>query len=432
MRDDEVADFLDNYGLIAFTYENIPIKELGDHYLTNDEVLLLWDRAKSQEMVIVQTCNRIEIYLYSTDLRNVTNNVLEFLKAIHRDDVTSKAKVLKGREVVLHLFRLASGLESLSLGEYEILGQVRESLDKAEKLGTLGDNLKLLFERGIKTGRLVRNRTSISKGKTGVYSLALEYALNRVDLASSKIAVVGAGQISSKVLQLLTSNGIYDVTLFNRTPERAQELSGRFGVKWEPLDLERIRLFDVIFSAISYPNRLKLEGPKLIIDLSVPPVFEGQNVVDLDELRRISSINAQRKRGEILNAEKLVLEELERFSSEYLRVIYNRLVSAFMSRMEQIRKREMERALRELAKSGKVDDKTVEVLNAMTRSILKKSMEPVLSEIKKRIREGKINSAEELIQALGGPSGVFPSIKAEEAEIEPTSKGFSLGDRSEG
>jgi glutamyl-tRNA reductase (EC 1.2.1.70) len=245
---------LDNYYALIYTYKTVGLDKLYEHYIRDEELKAL-KFSDDIEICVLQTCNRVEAYLYlhnSEDLKNF----LERLDSFHKEKITKDATILQGRAVAKHLFEVASGIDSLAVGEYEILGQIKETSEKCKKLKLIDDALDLLFTSAVKIGRRVRSETNISKGKTGVYSLAVDYVIRQFkDIKNLKVAIVGAGEIGSKLVHMLRDSGITDVTIFNRTLSRAYDVASKFGYKAMELNFDEVSKFDVVFVAIYYPQK---------------------------------------------------------------------------------------------------------------------------------------------------------------------------------
>ncbi|MEM0169522.1 MAG: glutamyl-tRNA reductase, partial [Metallosphaera sp.] len=184
---DLVSKVINSYAAVVYTYKTIGIEKLASHYLGYNEIKELSKHFKG-EMTLLQTCNRIELYLYSED--DNLSKVLDYLNQVHNREISSDATILRGKEAITHLFEVASGIDSLSVGEYEILKQIKDSMKEATKLGLASKHMRCLLERSLKVGRKVRLETGISKGKVGVYSLAVEYAKRLLgDISDKKIAI---------------------------------------------------------------------------------------------------------------------------------------------------------------------------------------------------------------------------------------------------
>lgn len=414
---------VDSYGAITVTYRKVPIEHLGEHYVKKEELLELKSRLNGFEFSLVQTCNRVELYYFSPNKEDVSERIFDALSYFHKGDIRQVADVFHGVDAVRHLFRLASGIDSISIGEYEILGQLREAIDEAVKIKSAGRLLQILFDRAIKAGREVRNTTDISRGKTGIYSLAYEYASAREDLRKSNIAVVGAGRFAYKTASFLINNGIKNITIYDRTLEKARQIASELGVRYAQLDLRSVALHDVVFVAIYSEEQKKLEGPRLIVDMSVPPAFNGENVITLEDLRTLSKIHAERRQSEIAKAEELVEKHVSQFPAflnSYISSIY---ISSVMKRVHKIRESEVSRGLWEIEKIMQVNDKPKEeevkqVLDAMSNSIVKKIMEPLLNRIKAEVEQGNLIQVSELASILGDKDNWISDSETKKEEDE--------------
>ncbi|BDC19087.1 glutamyl-tRNA reductase [Acidianus sp. HS-5] len=404
----------EKYFAIIYTYKTIGFDNLSSHYLRENEISLIHNIIGAQ-MAIIQTCNRIEIYLYSED-SNTPTKLLNFLDQVHGKKISTDATVLSGTKAIEHLFEVASGIDSMAIGEYEILSQVKLSLENAKKLNMIGKELEILFNRAIKTGRRVRQLTSISKGKVGLYSIAIELAKTRVDLKSASIAVIGAGQIGSRLISMLNSEGAKNVIVLNRTIERAKELAEKYGYSYSSLDFSKLENFDVIFSAIFYPRILKIDN-KFIIDLSSPPIFQGNNVYTLKNLQQISEEIRKKRMSELSKAKEIIEEGMRDFAIDYENLKYDIIASQIMKSIEEIRQNEVKRALKEL--NG---DNAEEVLNAMTKSMIKKMFYPLLSKIKEAVRNNETNYINLIMELFN--DGKLSDGKTKEIEEKQVNKRY--------
>mgnify|MGYP001772486055 CR=1 FL=1 len=406
-------EFIDinNYASIVYTYKTVGISKLYEHYVKDQELETLKGLIDG-EIAVVQTCNRVETYLYLYNTEEFSK-FLEKLNEIHNKSISNDAVILKGESAVKHLFEVASGLDSLAIGEYEILRQLKESIEKSKKLGLSNEKLDFLFENAIKVGRKIRKETEISKGKTGVYALAIDYVKHKIgSLSTPQIAIVGAGEIGSKLALMLHNEGAKNVTIFNRTYERAEEIARKYGYKAENLDFNKINLKDVVFVAIYYDKKIKLPNPKLVIDLSIPRIIEGDNVITLDDLKALSEKVLETKKISLKRAEEIITIEIENFKNEIIKYNQNRLISSFMKKIEYIREQEIERAYEEILKH--IDDKEEIkiILNKMSNSMLKKIFSPVFENIRKNEEMANyINQAFEILD-----NGNIPNTKTKENE----------------
>ncbi|AWR97346.1 glutamyl-tRNA reductase [Acidianus sulfidivorans JP7] len=404
----------EKYYAILYTYKTVGFSNLSSHYLRDSEIKLLHNLV-STEMIILQTCNRVELYLYADDYGKV-EELLHFLDNVHKKEISKDATILKGYDAIKHLFKVASGLDSLSIGEYEILGQVKLALNNARKLGISGKYIDALFERAIKIGRKVRKETNISKGKVGLYSLAIDLVKSKTDISKAKILVIGAGEIGSKIVSMLKSVNAKNVTIMNRTVEKAKELSEKYGYEFTEFNLSKIKDYDIIFSAIFYPSKITIND-KLVVDLSYPSVFEGNNIYKLEDLQFISTQVAEKRSKEIIEAEKIIEESMGDFISDYEEIIYNQIVSQIMNTIEEIRKAEVERANKEIRKNNEDVD---EILDAMSKSMIKKIFSPMLLKIKDYIKTDEKNYINFILELFN--YGKLPDNETKEIKKEQINK----------
>ena len=402
---------INNYASIVYTYKTVGVSKLYEHYIKDQELEVLKGLIDG-EITVVQTCNRAETYLYLYN-KDELPKFLEKIDEIHGKPISNNAIILKGENAVRHLFEVASGLDSLAIGEYEILRQLKESIEKSKKLGLSGEKLDFLFKSAIRVGRRVRNETDISKGKTGVYALAIDYAKNKIgSLSTSQIAIVGAGEIGRKLALMLYNEGATNVTIFDRTYEKAEEIAKKYGFNAEKLDFDKVNTKDIVFVAIYYDKKIRLSNPKLVIDLSVPKVIEGENVITLEDLREISEKILEAKKASFRKAEEIITIELENFKNEIIKYNQNRLISSFMRKIENIREHEVERAYEEILKH--IDDKEEikSILDKMTNSMLKKIFSPVFENIRKN--EDVANYINQIFEILD--NGNISNSKTKEIE----------------
>lgn len=403
---------ISNYAAIIYTYKTVGISKLYEHYVKDEELKVFKDLIRG-EIAVVQTCNRAETYLYTYSQDEITK-FLQKLDEVHGKNISKDAIILRGDEAVRHLFEVAAGLDSLAVGEYEILRQLKESIDKSKKLGLSKEKLSFLFENAIKVGRKIRQETEISKGKTGVYSLAIEFAKKTVNLSNAKIAIVGAGEIGSKLALMLKNEGANNVTIFNRTFEKVLDLARKYNFEAKKLNFDELEDYDVVFVAIYYDRKVRLNKPKLILDLSVPPIVEGSNIITLEELKSISQKIAENKKIEVAKAEELIQQELNVFKNEIAKYNQNRLISKFMKRIEDIREEEVNRAFNEILKHKENEDEIKEILNRMTNSMLKKIFSPLFDSLRKD--NGVANYINNLIEILN--NGNLPNSQTEKTQKE--------------
>jgi len=385
---------IDGYACVGFDFRAAPAEVLSGLQEPDpgSAAIRFLEESGADEVIVLQTCNRFEIYIYAHDPRGPISRLRD---VVERRAGAGRATILTGSEAVLHIFRVASGLESMVIGEYEILSQVRDAALRAGDAGSAGPMLRLLFERAVRAGRRARSETGISRGSVSVARLAVEEITNRLP-RESRVLVVGAGRVGSSIASYLKAAGFSDVSIANRTFERAASLASRLGYRALPLeDLERaLRSADAVVVAVSSPFPLitrEMMPPSdvLVLDISIPGAVErpsGQPTVELltiDSLLGLAEENRRRRTIEAEDASKIALEEEEEFEDYLRRMAADEVVRSFMERAESIRAAELERAVRIL---GWEDRR--EVLEAMTKAIINKVSAPVIEVMRDAGRRG--------------------------------------------
>ncbi|MFQ6117740.1 MAG: glutamyl-tRNA reductase, partial [Candidatus Bipolaricaulia bacterium] len=280
-----------------------------------------------EEVLILNTCNRTEIY-YVSEMEEGLQGIEDWVcrtKDLAREILKEEAYTLKGGEVVRHLYRVISGLDSMVLGESEIAGQVKEAYYRSHELGGTGKFLNKLFHSAFDLNKRVRNETAIGQRRTSVAKVAIHLAEERLgDLRDCRAMVIGAGAMGKRVLQFLLEAGIGRIYVANRTLERSYRLTRELG--GEALAFQdRARLLaevDLVISATACHRYLigredlasvKRSTPVYCIDISVPRSidprvreYEFCHLMDIDDLKQLAERESERLRGAIGEAERII------------------------------------------------------------------------------------------------------------------------------
>jgi glutamyl-tRNA reductase len=290
-----------------------------------------------QGWITLSTCNRIEFYSLVTSSIDPLSYLRGLFLNLNYDCeiLLDQFWIRKGSRAAQHLFRVASGLESMVLGETEIFGQLKQAYAQAHDLGLVNKTLHRLFQTAFQTGKKVRNQTDITRGSISVGSTAVELAAQIFgDLSHRKVVLLGAGETSEKTARALVSRGIKAVIVANRTFDHAQELATELGgkaVPFENWDQELLEA-DIVISSTSAPHYVMTEEKCLpllerrkarslfLIDLAVPrdiePVLAQKDDVylyNIDDLRSIADKNLAERQAAIQQGEKIIEEQVERF-----------------------------------------------------------------------------------------------------------------------
>ncbi len=346
------------------------------------------------EGVIVSTCNRAEIYGLS-ELEDDVEAMAGFFSRFHRMDaevLRKTASAGRGDDTVRHLFRVASGLDSMVLGEAQILGQIREAHRFAAASRTARNVTNHLFSAALECGRRVRTETALGARPTSVPGIALSLA-GRVfeELKDRRVLLIGAGETAELTARLLVEDGVTDLVFCNRSPERAEALAALVHGRTVPWDSRAAAVagVDVVLSATGAPEPVVTEpalrkalhearrrGPLLILDLAVPRDFDTAVDAlpdvyryDVDALMELARENAAARQAEVPRAEVIVEDAVRKFHDWYAGLLHVDVVKGLRARMEEIRKREIERYGGRLARLGEEDRRFVERL---TESLISK------------------------------------------------------------
>lgn len=355
------------------------------------------------EGLIISTCNRVEIYGIVGSEEHADQTLRRFLagyKGLAPDDLAPYTFTYSGADAVRHLFRLAAGLDSMVLGEEQILGQLRGAVAAAEEQGLLGNMLHRLTQSALAAGKLVRTQTGIARARLSVVSVALDLARQRVgDLAGQRVLIVGAGRMAELALKHLEDERPRALSIINRSPERAQALAERFGARaWQCDELETaLRAHDVVISCTAAPNVVIEPGlvaramagraaPLLLLDLAVPrdvarevAALPDVTLFDVDDMQAVSEQNRAARAAEISRAEALVEAEQDRFMEWWATQQVIPTIRALRERAEAIRAAELERAL---ARMPELSEREQAAISALSAAIVNKLLHQPITVLK--------------------------------------------------
>jgi len=353
--------------------------------------------ADLKEFVILSTCNRLELYALAE-----TESVPALVKIIAETSGLPLAEVMahlyqhSEREAVLHLSRVAAGLDSMILGEPQILGQVTEAYESALQQGA-GPILSALFRAAIHAGKRARLETAIGRNPATVSSVAVKLAEKSVgDLSSAHVLIVGAGEMAELAVEALRARGTSEITVLNRTPDRAARLAQRWGGR--ALTFEQttgaLAAADIVITSTDAPHVLitsdltrtalapRPHRPLVFIDIAVPrdvdpDVGRLPNVsyYDIDDLEtHLNGAVAERER-EIPRVEAIVAEEAEKFLAWLREREVMPVIADLRLRADTIRRAEVEKTLRHLPHLSQAEQQRIEALaEALINKLLHEPM----------------------------------------------------------
>jgi glutamyl-tRNA reductase len=354
-------------------------------------------REHVDEGLIVSTCNRTELYVVSDGADAGQEQVFHFLTRYHKMPehvLSDMSYVHADASAVRHLFRVASGLDSIVLGEPQILAQIRDALDAARSAGSVGPFLQRLATDALKVGKRARTDTGIARNNLSISHAAVEMAAReRPNLHEGRVTLLGAGKMASIAARVLMARGVGHLTIVNRSVERARDLAAQVGAEARPFDEldAAVAESDVVIGAILtdhpviVPDRVRgRTSPLLLIDLGVPRIIdpacgyvENVEARDVDDLESVAHESRQRYSHEMNKVEQLV----DHATDDYIGWTRSRRASEAIGtlrrRSDQVRDREVERALRRL---GHLSERDQNVVRAMAKALTNTLMhEPVQS-----------------------------------------------------
>jgi len=387
---------------IRIDYKIADIQTMEDSYTKLDELNeKIHEKNTILEEVTLKTCNRYEIYLIvDKDLELPTSSFI-----IEKDD-----------NAINHLLRLSSGLESMIMGEDQILGQIKNARKKAIKEETIGPKLEKIFTKAIHVGQSIRKHTHINEGGVSVGSGAVELIEEKYgSLEGKNVLIIGAGEMGTVVSKALLDKGTNAIVVANRTFDKAQELARELNgvdIKFKQLN-ETFSKTNIVISATGAPHTLinkerlsPLETEHLenmiMLDLANPrdidPDVRELNVklYNLDDLRYITDKNKELREKEALKAEKIIEEETQLLKNAIKQMEISPILSTMNIEAEKIRKQEVEKTLHMLT----LDKKEEKIINQLTHSIVDKMMYKTIKNLKKAVENDDtptINTAKKIL-----------------------------------
>lgn len=397
------------------TFHNSPIHILEKFTFKNIDSAYEYFREYSglKECVILQTCNRVEIFGLANDL-NIQKIKKTWASLAGLEEVAFREnfEMSENVDVYQHLLKLTSGLDSMVVGEEQILGQIKEAITNAREIKASGEYLNTLFDKAIRIGTRVRNSTGISKGSISVGSMAVKLAEENIDeLKAKKILLIGTGEAATMVAKSLNKRG-YEFFVTSRTLDRSKAFAETIG--GNPIDFEDVLSgfsnYDVLFVATIAPyflvtfERIKdaMNDKKtgmMILDLSNPRTVDekvttisGIKMMNLDQIAEIVDKNMRNRVNEKTNAEKIISEEISVLEAQMKRLEVEPVVKEIFKDIDVRRVKELEKALSML---GETDQDKIKIIEDLTKAVV----EGIISEPMNNIRRASEQSDEELLKA---------------------------------
>lgn len=396
-----------------------------------EEVLeIITNNNEIKEGVLLATCNRTEVYVVSSEKAIGAEFIPELLSqfsTLSLDEIKDYLYTYSNLEAVTHLYKVASGLDSMILGEEQILGQVKEAFNIARKKETTDTILHHLFTETLKVGKKARSKTSINDNAASVSYAAVELA-NKIfgNLNEESVLVVGAGEMSELTLKSLVDHGVDEVIVANRTFSKAVDLANQFNgqaIKWQEVE-EWLNQVDIVISSTGAPHYVinyemveealadRQHKPLFFIDIAVPrdidpEIHELHNVYayNIDDLESVVEANLKKREKAVKSVNEIIKKEVKAFNEWRNSRNVVPIIKSLRNQAEEIRQEELERALRKL---DDIDEKEKNVIASLTYKIVNKMLHNPTVKVKE-----------------------FANVENSQLYLEAVNELFGLNDREE-
>ena len=391
------------------TFRNSPIHVLEKFTIRDLEWAYAQFKEHSglDECVIIQTCNRIELFgkAENYDFSKIKKTWAS-LTGLDEEVFQENVEFEENGEAMHHLLKLTSGLDSMVVGEEQILGQIKNSITLARNVKASGQHLNTLFDRAIRIGTRIRNSSGINRGGVSVGSMAVKLAEENIDeLKLKKILLIGTGEVSTLVAKSLVRRG-YDFAVTSRTMDRSQtfcETMGGKPVKFETV-LTAFENYDVLFVATTAPYFLvtqeritkamqEKKNGMMILDLSNPRTVDekvatigGVKLMNLDQIAEMVEKNMKLRLNKVKTVENIINEEVSLLEASMKRLDVEPLVKDVFKNIELLREKELQKALQMLSEK---DEKKIKIIEELTKAIVESIVSTPMNNIRKASEQGK-------------------------------------------
>ena len=380
--------------------ERFTFKDLKDAYLNFEK------HSGLSEFVILQTCNRVELFGAAKDFDiNKIKKTWASLSGLEENAFKENLEISENKEVFEHLLKLTSGLDSMVVGEEQILGQIKDSITTARERKFSGEHLNTLFDKAIRIGTRIRNSTGISKGGVSIGSMAVKLAEENVDeLRSKQILLIGTGESATLVAKSLKKRE-YPFFVSSRTLERSQAFSETVGgksIRFEEV-ISGYHKYDVIFVATAAPYFLVTydrimnaveSNPKgkMILDLSNPRTVDekvatiaGIKLMNLDQISEMVDKNMKTRIGKVSTAQNIISEELPIVEATMKRLDAEPLVKEVFKNIDSLRIKEFQKTIQML---DETDEKRIKIIEELSKAIVESIVSAPMNNLRKASEQG--------------------------------------------
>jgi glutamyl-tRNA reductase len=377
-----------------------------DHQSLPPALRELVKRAGVQEAMILSTCNRVEVAVAAedeTDVRSAIEQLLSESRHVPAGFLRPHLYVHEDSEAIRHLFRVAASLDSMVVGEPQILGQMKAAYAEAKAHGTLAGLLETVLTRAFSVAKRVRSETDIGKSGVSVSFVAVELAKEIFgSLAGKRVLIVGAGKMSELAARYLHRAGADQIFVTNRTHDRAAEMARLFQGAIVDYDkfVARLPEIDIVIASSGAPHYIlrkdemkrvidaRRNRPMFLIDIAVPRNIEPavndlDNVFlyDIDDLQKVVEANRRERRKHAEEAEEIIAQEVERTMSRLKAREVTPTIVSLQERLEELRQAELERAR---GKLGPLSPQQEEAIETLTRGLISKIAHRPIAELRKQ------------------------------------------------
>jgi glutamyl-tRNA reductase len=389
------------------------------------------------ECMIVSTCNRVELV---TVVEDPSDNLSTFLTrhfGLKDEALIPHLFEYRDREAVSHLFRMAASLDSMVVGEPQILGQVKEAFAVARAAGTVSSQLEHLLQSAFAAAKKARTETGIGSSSVSIASVAVDMARKIFgSLQGRTVFLVGAGKMSELAARHLVQQGAGAILVSNRTEERARALAGQFNgrvIRFEQL-YEAASEADIVISSTGAPLPIfhkehgqaflhkRRNRPMFFIDIAVPRdvdpemnKLDGIFVYDIDDLQQVAASHMEERSRQAVDAESMIAVEVERYHQRQRSVNAAPAIVALQRKAEEIRLSEMQRLHTRL---GSLTEEQLAAVEALTRGLVNKFLHPPMQALKQAARDGDSTRLDELCE-IWSVSATAPEPVVLKSDVAP-------------
>jgi glutamyl-tRNA reductase len=402
---------------LGLSHNTAPVEVRESHAFPasklSEALVALRDYEAVREAAILSTCGRLEIYAdledYESGVEQLKSYLHNFRHGAVQLDMSSYLYTLLGNQAVDHLFRVATGLDSMLVGEAEILGQVKHTYVQAQKAGTIGRTLHALFREALSAGKDARAHTTISAEYVSVATAAIDLTKRHLgDISGCSVLVIGAGKMGTTAAKRLKLEGARELVVANRSLERAQgvvEMLGMGRALELPGLVEALKAADIVVTStgasrfVLEPGNVaeamlaRPERPLFIIDIAVPRDTDpdvaripGVHVADIDALKSLVEEHLEHRREAIPMVEEIINEHAQRFTQWYEARVAIPIVASLVQKAEAVREAEIDRLF---ARCPDLSERERMLITGASLTIISKLLHTAIAKIRSKAMENR-------------------------------------------